>query len=263
MSDYILSATDITVGYNIKKNEKVVLSHLNLSLERGKLTCLFGANGTGKSTLLRTLSGVQPALDGKILLYGSSDLNSLSRQELAKIISIVNTDYTAAGALSVEEVVSLGRYPYTGFFGVLSGDDKKVTENAIASVGLTHLKDRHIATLSDGERQKAMIARALAQDTPVIILDEPTSFLDAASRIETLSLLKNLTREFNKAVLVSTHDISQSLAQADNLWLLTSDKSLICGKVSDIIAEKGTLDRLFQGRNVTFSKERLDFVPKQ
>lgn len=261
MPDNILSATDISVGYHIKKKEKVVLSHLSLSLERGKLTCLFGANGIGKSTLLRTLSGIQPALCGAIMLYGNKDLNSLSRIELAKIISIVNTDYTAAGALSVDEVVSLGRYPYTGFFGVLSREDKKITDNAISSVGLTHLRNRHIATLSDGERQKAMIARALAQDTPIIILDEPTSFLDAASRIETLSLLKSLTREYNKAVLVSTHDISQSLTQADNLWLLTSDKKLICGKVEDILAEKSTLDRLFQGRNVTFSKERLDFIP--
>lgn len=261
MPNNILSATDISVGYHIKKKEKVVLSHLSLSLESSKLTCLFGANGTGKSTLLRTLSGVQPALCGTIMLYDNKNLNSLSRIELAKIISIVNTDYTAAGALSVDEVVSLGRYPYTGFFGVLSREDKKITDNAISSVGLTHLRNRHIATLSDGERQKAMIARALAQDTPIIILDEPTSFLDAASRIETLSLLKSLTREYNKAVLVSTHDISQSLAQADNLWLLTSDKKLICGKVADIIAEKSTLDRLFQGRNVTFSKERLDFIP--
>ncbi len=262
MADVIISATDLTVGYHLSSGDKPVLSNLNMTLESGKLTCLFGANGTGKSTLLRTLCGIQPALSGSIKLRGIADLKDLSRIEMARIISIVNTDHTSAGALTVEEVVSLGRFPYTGFFGILSKEDKNAVNDAIDAVGMGAYKTRHLATLSDGERQKVMIARALAQNTPLIILDEPTSFLDAASRIEILSLLKSLAGSQNKAVLVSTHDISQSLAAADDLWLLTSDRKLICGTVSELVSQPEIINKLFQDRNVTFDRNRLDFVAK-
>ena len=262
MNNNILTAKSLTVGYSVHGKQNIVLENLNLCLEEGKLTCLFGANGTGKSTLLRTLCGVQPPLAGCVSLHDIANIKDLSRSELAKIISIVNTDYTSVGALTVDEVVSIGRYPYTGFFGVLSRKDKQAVKNAISSVGMNDYTSRHIATLSDGERQKVMIARALAQDTRIIILDEPTSFLDAASRIETLSLLKTLASKNGKAILVSTHDISQALAIADNLWLISANRQFFSGSASEIIKARTPLEALFYGRNVSFDPARLDFISK-
>lgn len=258
----IINTVNLAVGYCIKGKTKTVLSGLNLLLESGKLTCILGANGTGKSTLLRTLSGLQAPLEGSIMLHEKVSLADLTKQELSRLISIVNTDYASVGALTVDEVVSLGRYPYTGFFGVLSREDKKVVEKAINAVGMNDYKQRHIATLSDGERQKVMIARALAQNTPVIILDEPTSFLDAASRIEILGLLKNLAGEQSKAILVSTHDISPAISLSDNLWLITSAGRFITGTTAEITADATTMNSIFDNRNVTFDTEKQDFRAK-
>lgn len=257
-----LNTVNLSVGYCVKGKTKTILSGLDLSLESGKLTCIFGANGTGKSTLLRTLSGLQAPIEGSIMLRQGVCLADLTKQELSRLISIVNTDYASVGALTTDEVVKLGRYPYTGFFGTLSREDKKVVEKAIKSVGMEDYKQRHIATLSDGERQKVMIARALAQNTPIIILDEPTSFLDAASRIEILRLLKNLATEQNKAILVSTHDINPAISLSDNLWLITSTGKFITGTTAEITADADTMNSLFESRNITFDIVKMDFKCK-
>lgn len=257
-----LNTVNLSVGYCVKGKTKTILSGLDLSLESGKLTCIFGANGTGKSTLLRTLSGLQAPIEGSIMLRQGVCLADLTKQELSRLISIVNTDYASVGALTTDEVVKLGRYPYTGFFGTLSREDKKVVEKAIKSVGMEDYKQRHIATLSDGERQKVMIARALAQNTPIIILDEPTSFLDAASRIEILRLLKNLATEQNKAILVSTHDINPAISLSDNLWLITSTGKFITGTTAEITADADTMNSLFESRNITFDTVKMDFKCK-
>lgn len=255
----MLSTSDLSVGYRNGNHSTTVLKHINLSLYGGELVCLLGANGIGKSTLLRTLSGVQPPLSGLIEI-NQRNITSYSAKERSKLVGIVYTDRTLAGALTVEELVSLGRQPYTGFFGRLDDDDYNIISQAINSVGMNHKKNDYVATLSDGERQKAMIARALAQETPIIILDEPTAFLDVASRIETMQLLRNLARSQQKAVLLSTHDVGLSLPLSDRLWLVAANTSVTEGSTSQLIND-GSLNTLFPHRNITFSPTALDFRP--
>ena len=260
MAQAMLSTNDLTVGYRNGKRVAEVLKHLNLSLYAGELVCLLGANGIGKSTLLRTISGVQSPLSGMIEIK-DCDLTAYSSKELSRLVGIVYTDRTLAGALTVEELVSLGRQPYTGFFGRLDEDDRQVVADAIESVGMSHKAHDYVATLSDGERQKAMIARALAQETPIIILDEPTAFLDVASRIETMQLLRNLAQSQQKAVLLSTHDVGLSLPLTDRLWLVTNDATVIEGTTQQFI-ENGALNDLFPNRNVAFDTSVMDFRVK-
>lgn len=260
MAKAMLSTIDLAVGYRNGKRVTEVLTHLDVSLYAGELVCLLGANGIGKSTLLRTISGVQPALRGTIEINGR-DLTDYSSKELSKLIGIVYTDRTLAGALTVEELVSLGRQPYTGFFGRLDDEDRQVVADAIESVGMSHKTHDYVATLSDGERQKAMIARALAQETPIIILDEPTAFLDVASRIETMQLLRQLAQSQQKAVLLSTHDVGLSLPLTDRLWLVTADSTVVEGATSQFISN-GTLNNLFPGRNIAFDSSVMDFRVK-
>lgn len=257
----ILNTEGLSVGYRTGNKETIILSCLDLTLRQGELVCLLGANGIGKTTLLRTLSGVQPPLSGNIYVNGK-DLASYTPQQRSRLISIVYTDRTLAGALTVAELVSLGRHPYTGFFGRLEADDKEVISRALETVGMAHKANCYVATLSDGERQKAMIARAFAQETPIIILDEPTAFLDVASRIETMKSLSQLARNENKAVLLSSHDVSQSLSLANRLWLLRNDRTMIEGVTEELVLS-GEFDKLFSGRQVTFAKHVGDFVANQ
>ncbi len=254
----ILSTKDLTVGYCNGKSETAVLSQLNLSLRQGELVCLLGANGIGKSTLLRTLSGMQKPLAGSIEIE-QRDLLQMSVKQLSNLIGVVYTERTQAGALTVYELVSLGRHPYTGFFGRLSDEDHFIISDAILTMGISHKAEDFVATLSDGERQKAMIARALAQETPIIILDEPTAFLDVASRIETMKSLHRLAVEKNKAILLSSHDINQSLALAGRLWLLRGDGSMVEGVTEDLVL-RGELDSMFSKSNVEFDYSVGDFV---
>ena len=254
----IMTLTDLSVGYHIAKHaSREVLSHLNISLRQGELVCMLGANGAGKSTLLRTISGVQPPLSGSVTIAGKS-ISAYSRRELSRMISLVYTDNTLAGGLTVEELVGLGRQPYTGFLGRLSDDDREIVAKAIDAVGLRHKLGEYVSCLSDGERQKVMIARALAQETPIIILDEPTAFLDVASRIETMKLLHDLALNQSKAVILSSHDISQALMLASRLWLITGDGTLIDGITEELVLD-GALNRLFPDRDVTFDPTIGDF----
>lgn len=260
MPQAMLTTKNLAVGYRNGKRITEVLTHINVSLYAGELVCLLGANGIGKSTLLRTISGVQSPLSGMIEIK-DCDLTAYSSKELSRLVGIVYTDRTLAGALTVEELVSLGRQPYTGFFGRLDEDDRQVVADAIESVGMSHKAHDYVATLSDGERQKAMIARALAQETPIIILDEPTAFLDVASRIETMQLLRNLAQSQQKAVLLSTHDVGLSLPLTDRLWLVTNDATVIEGTTQQFI-ENGALNDLFPNRNVAFDTSVMDFRVK-
>lgn len=203
----------LSVGY---KGFPPVVSNINVEIKSGELTCLIGSNGIGKSTLLKTLTGFLPKLSGRLLLDGR-DINMLSQRERAKYISIVLTYKSDVQNLSVTEMVGMGRMPYTGFWGKLNTSDQTIVAEAIEMVGIEHLKNRMIQTLSDGERQKVMIAKALAQQTPVILLDEPTSFLDFPSKVEMLQLLHRLAKETNKVVFLSTHDLELALRIADRL----------------------------------------------
>ncbi len=253
----VLHSVNLSVGYRNGRHTASVLSRLDLQLYPGETVCLIGANGAGKSTLLRTLSGVQPPLSGEIYIDDRL-LSTMKSNELARHISIVYTDRTLAGALTVREVVGLGRQPYTGFFGRLSADDNAVVDDALRAVGISGMASRYMATLSDGERQKTMIARALAQTTPIIILDEPTSFLDVASRLEVMSLLRELARSQSKSLLLSTHDVGEALTVADRLWLVMSDGCVVCGSTREMIAG-GYMDRVFEGRNIRFDTVAGDY----
>lgn len=261
MKNILLKLEDVAVGYG----SKPLYEGVNLNVECGEMVTLLGANGVGKSTLLRCVTGRLAPLHGKVKVAGRS-LAGIPKLELAKLVSIVNTGQELAGALTVEELVSLGRQPHTGFFGRLSRRDKDVVARAMMAVGMSEFASRHVASLSDGERQKVMIARALAQETSVMVLDEPTAFLDVASRLETLQLLSRLAREEGKAIILSSHDVSSALRLSQRLWLIIRDESgkrcLVDGTPSDLI-KTGALERLFLGRSVIFDSSLLDFLPKE
>lgn len=232
----IISAQNLSIGYpkSRNRNTSVLYEGMSFKLYAGELTCLLGSNGAGKSTLLRTLTGLQPSLNGDVLLQAKSILK-YSEQQLSTLLGLVLTDKTVVGGLTVSELVGLGRYPYTGFFGRLTKEDHRIVEKAMHDVCILHKKDSYVAELSDGERQKVMIAKALAQECPIIILDEPTAFLDIVNRIEIMNLLHLIASTQNKTILLSTHDIELALTLADRLWLLARDKGLKCGVTEDIV----------------------------
>ena len=208
--DYILQS--LSIGYS----QKVIATDINAQIKGGELTCLIGRNGTGKSTLMRTLAGFLKPLGGSALLDGH-DVSRLSPAERSHLISVVLTDRVDVDGMRVKDLVSVGRQPYTGFFGKMSSDDEEVVNKAIADVGMTDFAGRQVNSLSDGERQKVMIAKALAQQTPAILLDEPTAFLDYPSKKEMFQMLAQLCHEQGKAVLVSTHDLDIALPIADSV----------------------------------------------
>ena len=209
----IISLSQLSVGYTLSHP---VISDINLELRSGQLACLIGENGIGKSTLLKTLTGFLPKLKGSLLL-GNRDIESFSQRELARQVSIVLTQKPDVQNLTIEEIIGLGRSPYTGFFGRLRAEDRKVVDDAIATMGIEKLRGRMIHTLSDGERQKVMIAKALAQETPIILLDEPTAFLDFPSKAETFQSLQRMAHERDKLILLSTHDLELAVRFADSL----------------------------------------------
>ena len=209
----IISLSQLSVGYSLSYP---VISDINLELKSGQLACLIGENGIGKSTLLKTLTGFLPKLNGSLLL-DNRDIESFSQRELARQVSIVLTQKPDVQNLTIEEIIGLGRSPYTGFFGRLRAEDRKVVDDAIATMGIEKLRGRMIQTLSDGERQKVMIAKALAQETPVILLDEPTAFLDFPSKAETFQSLHRMAHERDKLILLSTHDLELAVRFADSL----------------------------------------------
>jgi len=211
---------DLTIGYRKGRREVVVASGLSATLERGKLTCLLGRNGTGKSTLLRTLAGLQPPLNPQLSTL-NSQLSTLNSQPS---VALVLTQRPDLRNLTAEEVVGLGRTPHTNFWGTLSADDRRIVAESLHLVGIETLANRPFETLSDGEQQKVMIAKALAQQTPMIFLDEPTAFLDFISRRELFALLKRLAHDHGKAILLTTHDLALAEEFADTTWLLEDGK---------------------------------------
>ena len=225
-----ITLRNLSVGYQqVRRTPTAVLAGLNTTLCSGRLTCLVGANGIGKSTLLRTLAAFQPPISGQMCYYSGEqatpiNLATLSQARLARLVSVVLTAKPSVENLSVEQIVALGRSPYTNIWGTLRADDRRMVAWAMDVVGITGLRHRLVQTLSDGERQKMMIAKALAQDTPVILLDEPTAFLDYKSKVEVLGLLARLAHETNKMVLLSTHDLEQAVHAADALWVVAKQQ---------------------------------------
>ena len=257
----IYSTHNLAVGYRNGKNTVTLLSGLNLTLEKGKLVALLGQNGAGKSTLLRALTCDERPLEGTIEV-GGKNLLDMSQKQRSHIIGLVSTERIQAGALTVTELVGLGRQPHTGFLGRLDREDHEIVRQSMEDAGIIGKASEYVSSLSDGERQKAMIARALAQETPIIILDEPTAFLDVASRIEAMQLLHSLAHDRGKAVLLSSHDVSQSLLLADDLWLITRDRQVIQGTTADIL-QTDAMDRLFTTPRVAFNPTILDYQWRQ
>lgn len=255
-----ISAQSLDIGYRSGKSGTLGIQRgLNIALYPGELTCLLGANGAGKSTLLRTLSGFQPPLRGSITIDGKP-LEEISKRDLSHLIGVVLTDRTSIGGLTAYEVVALGRQPHTGFFGRLSRTDDEIVRNALTACGIASKTHEFMAALSDGERQKVMIAKALAQECPIVILDEPTAFLDVVSRIEIMSLLHSIATEQNRAILLSTHDIEQALVLGDRLWLLSREYGMQTGVTEDLILN-GAFNRLFPHAAIHFDPLHGSFYP--
>jgi len=259
MASETIILKNLSIGYRTKNDTKTVAEGINAAIRSGELTCLLGANGVGNSTLLRTLSAFQPALSGEILIAGKEkSLTSFSDKELSRIIGVVLTEKPDIRNMTVRELVALGRSPYTGFWGTLHDDDWQVVDEAIDAVRIGSLRERMVHTLSDGERQKVMIAKALAQQTPVIFLDEPTAFLDFPSKVEMMQLLRRLAIEGQKTIFLSTHDFELALQVADRLWLMEKDTDcrLNVGTPREL-AESGALARYVERPGISFDAETL------
>lgn len=241
----------LQIGYALKGGrKKVVHEGLDLRLMPGEVTCLLGLNGAGKSTLLRTLCGFQPPLQGEIRLM-EKPLAAYSQRDFSLTVGVVLTEKTNAGGITVYELVSLGRHPYTGFFGQLKARDRQIVDDSLEAAGIASKANQYVSELSDGERQKAMIAKALAQECPVILLDEPTAFLDVTSRIETMVLLRKLAVEQQKAVLLSTHDLDLAIQMGDCLWLQEKGRPMSCGTPEDLILG-GAFESFFRKEGIVF-----------
>lgn len=254
---HLLHTSSLSVGYRTRRQEKMLLANLNLHLEQGKLTALLGINGTGKSTLLRTLAGLHPALSGQVFLAGK-DLAKLPRNEIAQKISLVLTDKPEINLMKVRELVGLGRYPYIGWSGKLTDLDRKKIDQALQITQITTWAEQKVHQLSDGQQQKVWIARALAQDTPLLFLDEPTAHLDLINRLEILLLLKKIAEQQQKAVLIATHDLAEVLQVAHNIWLIDKEKKLISANPLSLI-ESNHIEKNFTNTSIYFDKEHKRF----
>ena len=324
MNNETIQLRNLSIGYQTKHSVRTVAEGINGAIRSGELTCLLGANGVGKSTLLRTLAAFQPAIKGEILFtvyslsscvpavasgkaertddysdgseglaskstvncqlstVNTKEIASLSDKELSKLIGVVLTEKPDVRNMSVRELVSLGRSPYTGFWGTYTDEDLRIVDEAIEMVGITDLVRRPVHTLSDGERQKVMIAKALAQQTPVIFLDEPTAFLDYPSKVEVLQLLRRISREAEKTIFLSTHDVELALQLADTIWLMRKieeggtrkeegnmtklgegGRSPVTIGSPQELAASGDLGRFIERQNIVFDKETLTIRVKK
>lgn len=244
---------DLSIGYRGRRSLRTVAEGINAHISSGELTCLLGSNGIGKSTLLRTLSAFQPKLSGEIILQ-DREIETYTEKELARLVSVVLTEKPDVRNMSVRDLVALGRSPYTGFWGRLLPEDEAKVDEAIDLVRIPHIAERMVHTLSDGERQKAMIAKALAQNTPIIYLDEPTAFLDFPSKVEMMQLLHRLSRETHKTIFLSTHDLELALQIADKIWLMDEYSQIHVGTPEDL-SLNGVLSHFFARKGIIFDQE--------
>lgn len=257
MDSTILSSSNLSIGYKSKKDQIVIAKDLNLNLGAGKLTALIGANGIGKSTLLKTLTGIQKPLSGTVFINGE-DIHKMNPAALALHLSVVLTERLPPSNLSVFELVALGRQPYTNWIGTLSKIDGAKINEAMERSQITHLAYKKHYEISDGQLQKVLIARALAQDCPIIVLDEPTTHLDLLHKVALFKLLKRLTQETNKCILFSTHDIDMAIQLSDEMILMTP-KSITQDMPCNFIAN-GSFNRLFNDENILFDSQKGKFI---
>lgn len=254
----MFSTHSLSIGYNSNGKNIAIQCDLNLLLQSGELVCLIGPNGSGKSTLLRTLAGLQLPLSGQVRVSGK-DIFSLSVRQKALSLAMVLTERVDIENTTVLQIVAMGRQPHTSWWGTISAQEAKKINDALKFVNLQEYKDRFINELSDGERQRVMIARALAQDTPHIFLDEPTAHLDLPNRIEIMLLLRNLAHKTKKSILLSTHELEIALQVADRIWLLSDLLPVQIGTPAELIAN-GTFERIFQSINYTFNTDNEYFI---
>lgn len=253
-----LEISKLEIGYFKKKGQTIkVAGPIDVSIDQGELICLLGPNGVGKTTLLRTLAGIQDPLGGSVSIM-SKNLSSIDKKKLSKLLSIVLTERVSYGNFTAQELISLGRIPYTGWLGSLNDEDVKKISWAISSTNIWHLANKSIHELSDGELQKVMIARALAQDTPVILLDEPTAHLDIPNRIDIIRLLRKLARETGKAIIMSTHELDLALQAADKIWLMTMENITFSGVPEDLVLND-VFGNAFTKAGISFDKNHGNF----
>jgi iron complex transport system ATP-binding protein len=256
-SERVLHTEKLTIGYKNKNIVRTVGHALDLTLRPGQFVCLLGPNGAGKSTLIKTLAGIQLPLEGKVFI-AQEDIYTIPKNALARKLSLVLTDVVQTGNLDVYTVLTLGRYPYANWFGTLCQADTKIIIEAARATGIEKYLDKQLDQLSDGERQKVMITRALVQDTPLIILDEPTAHLDLPSRVEVMRLLRIMARQTNKAIILSTHELDLALQAADTIWLMMPNQSLISGAPEDLIIN-GTFEKAFSKTGFDFCRDTGTF----
>ncbi|UCH13844.1 MAG: ABC transporter ATP-binding protein [Bacteroidales bacterium] len=256
-SENILSIENLIIGYGSAGSKgKPVFSDIKLKAKKGENIAVIGRNGIGKSTLLRTISRLQKPLKGNIRIK-DKDISHYTKQEFARIVSFVSTEIIRISNFRLIDLVALGRFPYTGWIGKPGRDDYDIINESISQVGIDDLKYKLVNEVSDGERQRAMIARALAQDTEIIILDEPTAFLDMPSKYEIIRLLNELTVNRNKTIIFSSHDLNITLQEADKIWLMEADE-IVEGAPEDMILNRNIYN-LFDNSNMSFNIESGDF----
>lgn len=259
MKSCTLHTSDLAIGFrNTRKRFTTLHTGINLQLFSGEITCLIGQNGAGKSTLLKTFSGFLPPVKGSVFIH-DEDLLSYSSARLARNVSVVLTEKIDLGSFSVFSMVALGRSPYTGFLGKISANDAQIINQAIEDAGIQHLRNRNFNELSDGEKQKVMIAKSMAQQTSLILLDEPTAFLDFTGKAETMLLLRDAAWNQRKTILLSTHDLNLALSFADRIWLMANNKPICTGTPEDLILQ-GFFADFFDKENTWFDTSTGTFI---
>lgn len=257
IKERVIDIKNVSTGYG---KSKIVSKNLNLSIDSGEFITLIGPNGCGKSTLFRTISGLQNPISGDISIMNHS-LNNLTIKNKAKLLSLVLTDKIDAENIRVYDIVSMGRYPYVGTFGTLSKKDKDIVFSCINSCGISHLTNNIFTRLSDGEKQRVMIARALAQQTPIILLDEPTAHLDIPNKINIIIMLQRLAKDFNKSIVTITHDLDLALSWSDRVWLMNKQGVVFDGVPEDIVL-KNLINEVFKTDRVEFDINSGNFSTK-
>jgi iron complex transport system ATP-binding protein len=252
----IILLDSLRIGYSSGKKITEIIQPVKASSRGSELIAVIGRNGIGKSTLLRTLTGLQEALGGRILLH-DKNLSEYSRMDLARRVGYISTEIVRASNMTVFDLVSLGRYPHTNWLGKIDSESYLAIESSLQKTGLNDFRNRNISELSDGERQKAMIARVLAQNTEIMIMDEPTAFLDISSKYEIINLMLELTAE-GKTIVFSTHDFDIALNQTDKIWLMLNS-GILEGAPEDLVLD-GSFDHLFDSEIIGFNSNDGSFT---
>ncbi len=249
----------VLIGFGSGKRKNVLLPPLSASASPGELISIIGRNGIGKSTLLRSLTGIQDIHGGKVF-FNDREISNYTGNELAHTTGFISTEQVRISNMTVFDLVSLGRYPHTNWLGTLDGDDLQIISDAMEKTSVIRFSDKYVAGLSDGERQRSMIARLLAQDTPIMLMDEPTAFLDIRSKFEIMHLLHELSHLHGKTIIITTHDLDLALRYSDKIWLILDD-GIREGAPEDLLADR-LFERLFDSDIIKFNSGEGTYIFK-